>query len=61
VALLIAYVALRILIVLNWLFGAGILTLLASTWVNEPWTRRGAGGMGTVPVSPISWMVQMFT
>jgi Na+/melibiose symporter-like transporter len=36
----IAYVALRILIVLNWLFGACILALLVYTFVNEPWTMR---------------------
>jgi hypothetical protein len=46
VALPIAYVALRILIVLNWLFGAGILALLASTFVNEPWTMRALGVSG---------------
>jgi hypothetical protein len=46
VALPIAYVALRILIVLNWLFGAGILALLAATFVNEPWTMRALGVSG---------------
>ncbi|HVR30199.1 MAG TPA: hypothetical protein VMS86_11785, partial [Thermoanaerobaculia bacterium] len=46
VALPIAYVALRVLIVLNWLFGAGILALLASTWVNEPWTMKALGVSG---------------
>ena len=35
-ALPIAYVALRILIVLNWLFGAGILAILLVSF-NEPW------------------------
>lgn len=39
-ALPIAYVVLRILIVLNWLFGACILALLVYTFVNEPWTMR---------------------
>jgi hypothetical protein len=42
----IAYVALRILIVLNWLFGACILALLASTLVNEPWTMKALGVSG---------------
>ena len=42
-ALPIAYVALRILIVLNWLLGACILALLAFTFVNEPWTMRALG------------------
>ena len=35
-ALPIAYIALRILIVLNWVFGACILALLLYTFVNEP-------------------------
>jgi hypothetical protein len=39
-ALPIAYVLLRILVVLNWFFGACILALLAYTFVNEPWTMR---------------------
>ena len=46
VALPIAYVALRILIVLNCLFGAGILALLAATFVNEPWTMKALGVSG---------------
>jgi hypothetical protein len=46
VALPIAYVALRILIVLNWLFGAGILALLAFTFINEPWTMIALGVSG---------------
>jgi hypothetical protein len=43
VALPIAYVAVRVLIVLNWLVGAGILALLVSTFVNEPWTMKALG------------------
>ena len=42
-ALPIAYVALQILIVVNWVFGACILGLLAYTFVNEPWTMRALG------------------
>ncbi len=42
-ALPIAYVALRILIVLSWLFGACILALLCYTFINEPWTMRALG------------------
>lgn len=38
-ALPIAYVVLRILIVLNWLYGAGILAILIISMVNEPWFR----------------------
>ena len=43
VALPTAYVALRTLIVLNWLFGAGILALLGSTFVDAPWTMKAIG------------------
>ncbi len=42
-ALPIAYVVLRILIVLNWVFGACILALLLYTFVNEPWTMKALG------------------
>lgn len=45
-ALPIAYVFLRILIVLNWAFGAAILALLAFTFVNEPWTMKALGVSG---------------
>jgi hypothetical protein len=38
-----ASVALRILIVLNWLVGAGILTLLVATIVAEQWTFTALG------------------
>ena len=39
-ALPIAYVSLRILIVINWLYGAAILGLVAVTFVNEAWFMR---------------------
>lgn len=45
-ALPIAYLFLRILIVLNWIFGACILALLAFTFVNEPWTMKALGVSG---------------
>jgi hypothetical protein len=45
-ALPIAWVTLRILIVLNWLFGACILALLAYSFVNEPWMIRALGASG---------------
>ena len=45
-ALPIAYVVLRILILLNWFFGACILGLLLFTFVNEPWTMRALGVSG---------------
>ena len=42
-ALPIAYGALRILIVLNWIYGAAILALLAYTFVDQPWMARALG------------------
>jgi hypothetical protein len=39
-ALPIAYVVLRVLVILNWVLGAGILALLVATFVNEPWMVR---------------------
>ena len=42
----IAYVFLRILIVLNWFFGACILALLVFTFINEPWTMKALGVSG---------------
>ncbi|MDZ4867338.1 MAG: DUF2975 domain-containing protein [Alphaproteobacteria bacterium] len=39
----IAHSVLRILIVLNWLFGVGILTLLTATIVAEAWTLTALG------------------
>jgi hypothetical protein len=54
VALPIAYVTLRILIVLNWLFGAGILALLASTLVNEPWTMNALGVSGVADAGAVT-------
>jgi hypothetical protein len=45
-ALPLAWTALRILIVLNWVFGACILALLAYTFVDEPWTMKALGVSG---------------
>ena len=45
-ALPIAYVVLRILIVLNWFFGACIFGLLVFTFINEPWTMKALGVTG---------------
>jgi hypothetical protein len=47
-ALPIAHVVLRVVIVLNWLFGAGILALLIASVVAEHWTMTALG----VPSSP---------
>jgi hypothetical protein len=52
-ALPIAHSALRILIVLNWLFGAAILALLIATIVAEEWTFTA---LGFTPASAISQM-----
>jgi hypothetical protein len=52
-ALPIAYVSLRILIVLNWLYGAAILGLLATTFVNEAWFRRAIHVPSGVTEEPI--------
>jgi len=42
-ALLATWVTLRILIVLNWIFGALIVALLAISFQAEEWTWRGLG------------------
>ena len=47
-ALPITYVALRVLIVLNWLFGGAVLTLLIASFTAEHWTMTALG----VPPSP---------
>ena len=47
-ALPIAYVVLRILIVLNWLYGAAIVALLCVTFVDESWFMRAI----EVPLGP---------
>lgn len=45
-ALPLAWAALRILIVLNWIYGACVAALLAYTFVNEPWTMKALGVTG---------------
>ena len=45
-ALPIAYVVLRILIVVNWVLGACVLGLLLYTFVNETWTMKALGVTG---------------
>ena len=42
----IAYVVLRVLILLNGFFGACIFALLAYTFINEPWTMKALGVSG---------------
>ena len=53
-ALPIAYVALRILVVLNWLGGAAILALLTATVVAKEWTFTA---LGITPGSGIPQMI----
>ena len=52
-ALPIAWVTLRILILLNWLWGAAILALLTATIVAGEWTFTALG------ITPSSWMRPM--
>jgi hypothetical protein len=54
-ALPIAYGVLRILIVLNWLFGAAILALFTATILAEQWTMTALG----VATSPDNWPLTM--
>ena len=57
-ALPIAYVMLRILIVLNWFFGACVLALLTFTFVNEPWTMRALGVTGMPDAHTVMWAMR---
>jgi len=51
----VARIALRAVIVLNWLFGAAILVLLTATLVAEQWTFTALG------IPPSSWIRPMIT
>ena len=53
-----AYVFLRILIVLNWFFGACIAALLTFTFVNEPWTMRALGVTGMPDAVRVMWAMR---
>ena len=57
-ALPIAYVFLRILIVLNWFFGACVFALLAFTFVNEPWTMRALGVSDMPDAVRVMWAMR---
>ena len=57
-ALPIAYVFLRILIVLNWFFGACVFALLAFTFVNESWTMRALGVSGMADAVRVMWAMR---
>jgi hypothetical protein len=54
-ALPIAYVLLRILVVLNWFFGACVLGLLLYTFVNEAWTMKALGVSGFSDAREVMW------
>lgn len=54
-ALPIAYVSLRILIVLNWIFGGCILALLVYTFVNGPWTLKALGVEASADAQTVLW------
>ena len=56
-ALPLAWATLRILIVLNWIYGACVAALLAYTFVNEPWTMKALGVTGLPDAERVmNWM-----
>ena len=57
-ALHVAYVFLRILIVLNWFFGACIAALLTFTFVNEAWTMKALGVTGLPDAVRVMWAMR---
>lgn len=57
-ALPIAWVLLRILILLNWFFGACVLGLLAYTFVNEAWTMRALGVAAMSDAHMVMWAMR---
>ena len=52
-ALPVAYVVLRVLIVLNWLYGAAILGLLVMTFVDQEWTMRALDVPESLDYGPV--------
>lgn len=52
-ALPVAFVMLRVLIVLNWLLGAAIFVLLTATIVAEEWTLTALGIAPSSPIRPV--------
>ena len=56
-ALPLAWAILRIMIVLNWIYGACVAGLLAYTFVNEPWTMKALGVTGYPDAERVmNWM-----
>jgi hypothetical protein len=58
VALPIAWVTLRILVVLNWVFCACILALLVYTFINEAWTMKALGVAGFSDAQQVMWSMR---
>ena len=58
-ALPIAWVALRILIVLNWFFGACVLGLLVFTFINETWTMKALDVTGLPNAVEVMWGMRL--
>ena len=54
-ALPIAWVVLRILVVLNWIYGACVFALLAYTFIDEEWTMRALGVSGVSDAQQVIW------
>ena len=57
-ALPIAYVFLRILILLNWVFAGCVLALLVFTFVNEAWTMKALGVTGMSDAAQVMWAMR---
>jgi hypothetical protein len=57
-ALPIAWVTLRILVILNWFFCACIFALLAYTFINESWTMRALGVAGFSDAPRVMWSMR---
>jgi hypothetical protein len=57
-ALPIAWVTLRVLVVLNWVFCACILALLVYTFINEPWTMKALGVAGFSDAERVMWSMR---
>ena len=57
-ALPIAYVFLRILVLLNWVFAACVFALLAFTFINETWTMRALGVTGMSDALQVMWAMR---
>ena len=57
-ALPMAYVFLRILVLLNWVFAACVFALLAFTFVNEAWTMKALGVTGMSDAVQVMWAMR---